>query len=35
MRRDEGDSRSNLATHTYPIVKRNIDRQAFIVKRIT
>ena len=27
--------RSHLATRTYPIVKRNIDSQAYIVKRIT
>ena len=27
--------RSNLATRGYPIVKHNIDSQAYIVKRIT
>ena len=27
--------RSNLASRTYPIVKRNIDSRAYIVKRIT
>ena len=30
-----GSQRSNIATRTYPIVKRNIDSRAYIVKRIT